>query len=177
MLKINFSNITITLLNLNNILNMQKLNLPTFNFKFKEKESSVLIFDEIRKKYVKLTPEEWVRQNFLMFLNTAKHCPLNLMALEMPFTQNETDKRSDIVVYNKTGQIIILVECKAPSVQLSQKVFDQAAGYNLHLKSEILIITNGISHYCCKPDYENRKWMFMNDIPDYAELTPSICID
>jgi len=155
---------------------MQKLNLPFYDFKIKEDSNGFFIFDEIRRKYLKLTPEEWVRQNFLMFLSTSKHYPLNLIALEMPFTQNETDKRSDIVVHNKNGQIIILVECKAPSVQLSQKVFDQAAGYNLKLKSEILIITNGISHYCCKPDYENRKWLFLEDIPDYAELA-SICID
>jgi hypothetical protein len=155
---------------------MQVLNLPQFEFTFKEEGSKNYIFDEIRKKYLILTPEEWVRQNFIKFLVSQKEYPASLIATEMPFTQNKTDKRSDIVIYNKQGRIIVLVECKSHNVQLTQKVFDQAAGYNLQLNAEVMIITNGISHYCCKPDYENRKWQFLEDIPSFTQLN-SICID
>jgi hypothetical protein len=155
---------------------MQALNLPEYEFQFKEDGSKSLIFDEIRRKYILLTPEEWVRQNFIKYLINQKGYPASLIATEMPFVQNIMDKRSDIVIYNKQGRIIVLVECKAYTVQLSQKVFDQAAGYNLKLNAEILIITNGKSHYCCKPDYENRKWLFLDGIPSFVDLN-SICID
>ena len=155
---------------------MQTLNLPNYEFIYKDEGNKRFIFDEIRRKYLVLNPEEWVRQNFIRFLVEEKGYPANLIATEMPFVQNTTDKRSDIVIYNKQGRIIVLVECKSFTAQLSQKVFDQAAGYNLKLNAEVLIITNGISHYCCKPDYENRKWLFLQDIPTYVQLN-SICID
>jgi hypothetical protein len=149
---------------------MPRLNLPEFNFTFKSEGDKKFIFDEIRKKYLILSPEEWVRQNFVKYLVEYKKFPASLIVLEMPFTQNKQDKRSDIVLYNKQGKAIVLVECKAINVSLSQKVFDQAAGYNLLIKADFLIITNGKSHYCCKPDYVNQKWSFLNDIPDYSEL-------
>ena len=155
---------------------MPRLNLPEFNFTFKNEGDKQYIFDEVRKKYLILNPEEWVRQNFVKYLIQHKEYPASLIALEMPFTQNKLDKRSDIVIYNKQGKAIVLVECKAIQVALSQKVFDQAAGYNLLIKAELLIITNGMSHYCCKPDYINQKWQFLNDIPSFAELN-SIVVD
>jgi hypothetical protein len=146
---------------------MMHLNLPKFEFTFREKGGKKYIFDEVRRKYLLLTPEEWVRQNFVKYLVEHKYYPAPLLSLEMPFVLNNTENRSDIVVYNKQGNITMLVECKSPQVALSQKVFDQAAGYNLKLDATYLVLTNGISHYCCKPDYANRKWIFMNDIPEY----------
>jgi len=149
---------------------MVPLNLPDFEFKFKVEDGKQFIFDKIRHKYLLLSPEEWVRQNFVRYLIENKEYPLSLIAQEMPFSLNDTNLRSDIVIYNKQGKIIVLVECKSPQVSLSQKVFDQAAGYNLKLNSEILIITNGMSHYCCRLDYKLRKWVFLSDIPNYKEL-------
>lgn len=148
---------------------MIPLNLPKFEFTFKNKEDKKYIFDEIRRKYLLLTPEEWVRQNFVKYLINYKNYPSSLIALEMPFVMNTIEQRSDIVVYGKHGNILLLVECKSPEVALTQKVFDQAAGYNLKLNAEMLVITNGISHYCCKPDYKSRKWLFLQDIPDFKE--------
>lgn len=155
---------------------MKQLNLPIFEFALKEDGGKTYIFDEIRRKYLVLTPEEWVRQNFVKYLINQKGFPASLMALEMPFKLNHSDKRSDIVVYNKNGKIVLLVECKAPEIHVSQKVFDQAASYNLRLNAEFLVITNGISHYCCKLDYKLKKWLFMNEIPNFKELE-SIGID
>lgn len=155
---------------------MQKLNLPEFNFKIKDENGKKFIFDAIRKKYVVLTPEEWVRQNFIQYLIVYKNFSAPLLALEMPFTLNNTDKRSDIAAYNKNGKIILLVECKAPDVAVSQKVFDQIATYNLKINAPYLVLTNGITHYCCKLDYKLKKWIFINEIPDFGELE-SIGVD
>jgi hypothetical protein len=155
---------------------MIKLNLPEFEFTYKEKNKKRYIFDEIRRKYLVLSPEEWVRQNFVKYLVNNKNYPAALIVLEMPFIMNSTDKRSDIVIYNRKRKIVLLVECKSPDIPISQKIFDQAAGYNLKLDAKILVITNGISHYCCKPDYKNRKWIYLENIPDYNELK-SILID
>ena len=155
---------------------MKQLNLPIFEFALKETNGKTYIFDEIRKKYLILTPEEWVRQNFVKFLVSHKGFPASLIVLEKPFKLNNSDKRSDIVVYNKNGKIVLLVECKAPEINISQKVFDQAASYNLKLNAEFLIITNGIAHYCCKLDYKVKKWLFMDEIPYFSELE-SLIID
>lgn len=155
---------------------MPSLSLPQFNFNFKEVDGKRMLFDEIRKKYVTLTPEEWVRQNFVKYLVQVKHFPASLIALEMPLIINDNSQRSDIVIFNKQGSALMLVECKSPDVRLTQRVFDQAASYNLKVNAEILVITNGVFLHCCKPDYENRKWHFLEDIPDYKEME-SICID
>jgi hypothetical protein len=155
---------------------VERLNLPEFSFTFKEENGKKYIFDELRRRFLILTPEEWVRQNFIQYLIACKSYPASLIAQEMPFSMNEVDSRSDIVIYNRQGKIVVLVECKATHVPLSQQVFDQAAGYNLKLNAEILILTNGKSHHCCKPDYKGKKWIFLNDIPDFKELN-SIGID
>jgi hypothetical protein len=149
---------------------MTKLNLPDFEFIYKEKNNKKFIFDEIRRKYLLLTPEEWVRQNFVRYLINNKSIPASLIALEMPFHVNTLYKRSDIVVYNKKGKIILLVECKSPDISITQKIFDQAGAYNLKLNAKTLVITNGLSHYCFKPDNENNKWVFLDNIPDFDEL-------
>ena len=146
---------------------MQKLNLPTYQFKLKSNEKHTLIFDNLRKKYFVLTPEEWVRQHFVQFLTEEKKYPVSLIALEKQLVVNNLKKRTDIVIYNKLGVPDIIVECKAPHIKISQDTFDQIARYNLKLKANYLIVTNGIEHYYCRMDFENETYIFLNDIPKY----------
>jgi hypothetical protein len=149
---------------------LQKLNLPTYQFKFQNKDGNVEIFDIVRKKHIVLTPEEWVRQNFIQYLINQKSFPPSLMQLEKPLSYNQLDKRSDIVVYDKTAQPVVLVECKAPSINITQDTFDQIARYNFSLKVRYLIVTNGINHFCCKMNYETASYSFIEQIPLYKEL-------
>ena len=146
---------------------MQKLNLPTYNFKLKSNENKTLIFDNLRKKYMVLTPEEWVRQHFVRFLIDKKKYPVSLIALEKQLTINNRKKRTDILVFNQEGKHHIIVECKAPSVKITQQTFDQIARYNLKLKANFLVVTNGLEHFYCKMDFENETYIFLKDIPDY----------
>ena len=146
---------------------MQKLNLPTFPFKIKSNENHTLIFDNLRKKYFVLTPEEWVRQHYVQFLMTYKKYPASLIALEKQLLINHRKKRTDIVIYDKAGTPNIIVECKAPHIEISQATFDQIARYNLKLKATYLVLTNGIQHYYCKMDFNNETYIFLYDIPDY----------
>lgn len=146
---------------------MQKLNLPTYNFKLKSKENKTLIFDNLRKKYMVLTPEEWVRQHFVSFLIHEKKFPNALIAIEKQLKVNNIKKRSDILVFNSNGEPHIIVECKAPSIKITQDTFDQIARYNLKLKAKFLIVTNGLEHFCCKMDFENEAYIFLKEIPSY----------
>jgi hypothetical protein len=150
---------------------MEKLNLPTYSFNIKLIEQRKYIFDFIRKKFVILTPEEWVRQNFLKYLVEEKKYPASLIVVEKEFKLNNLSKRSDAVLYNKMGNPLLIVECKASSVKIDQKVFDQIARYNMKLKVELLVVTNGLEHFCCKIDFENQKYYFLKDVPDYFNLT------
>jgi len=149
---------------------MEKLNLPTYSFNIKLIEQRKYIFDFIRKKYVILTPEEWVRQNFLKYLVDEKKYPASLIFVEKEFKLNNLSKRSDAVVYNRSGNPILIVECKAGSVKIDQKVFDQIARYNMKLNVDFLIVTNGLEHFCCKIDYENKKYLFLKEVPEYKNL-------
>jgi hypothetical protein len=146
---------------------MQKLNLPTYNFKFKSSENKTLIFDKLRKKYMVLTPEEWVRQHFVYFLIEEKKYPISLIALEKQLTINNRKKRTDILVFNTAGNPEIIVECKAPSIKITQATFDQIARYNLKLKATYLIVTNGLEHFYCKMDFENETYIFLKEVPHY----------
>ena len=146
---------------------MQKLNLPTYAFNLKSNEKHTLIFDNLRKKYFVLTPEEWVRQHFVKFLIEEKKYPVSLIALEKELTLNNRKKRTDIVIFDKQGNPDIIVECKAPRIKISQATFDQIARYNLKLKAKYLVLTNGIEHYYCKMDFENETYIFLEDIPNY----------
>jgi hypothetical protein len=146
---------------------MQKLNLPTYNFKFKSSENKTLIFDKLRKKYMVLTPEEWVRQHFVYFLIEEKKYPVSLIAIEKQLTINNLKKRSDILVFNTDGKPEIIVECKAPSIKITQDAFDQIARYNLKLKAKYLVVTNGLEHFYCKMDFKNETYIFLKMIPDY----------
>ncbi len=146
---------------------MQKLNLPSYNFKIKSNENKTLIFDNLRKKYVVLTPEEWVRQHFVKFLIDEKKHPTSLIAIEKQVVVNNQKKRTDILVFNRKGEHEILVECKAPSIKITQATFDQIARYNLKLKANYLIVTNGLEHFYCKMDFKKETYIFLKEIPHY----------
>jgi hypothetical protein len=147
---------------------MQKLNLPNYKFRLKSNENKTLIFDNLRKKYMVLTPEEWVRQHFVQFLIEEKKYPISLIALEKQLTINNRKKRTDILVFNKEGYPDIIVECKAPKIKITQATFDQIARYNLKLNANFLIVTNGLEHFYCKMDYDNETYIFLKEIPDYS---------
>ncbi len=146
---------------------MYKLNLPTYKFKIIKKDAKHYIFDAIRKKNIFLTPEEWVRQHFVQYLITEKKYPKSLIALEKEIKVNGLKKRFDILVFNNKGEHEIIVECKAPTIKINQTTFDQIARYNLQLKAKYLIVTNGLKHYYCKIDFENKKYLFLEDVPCY----------
>ena len=147
---------------------MQQLNFPIYNFRFKNSENKVSIFDEIRKKFIILTPEEWVRQHVVRFLLEEKKYPKSLINVEKVLSVNGLRKRYDVVVFNPDGSIFVLVECKAPEIKTAQATFDQIARYNLALKAQFLMVTNGHNHYFCQMDFENEKYAFLKELPDYV---------
>ena len=149
---------------------MQKLNFPKYNFRFKSNENKTLIFDIIRKKFVILTPEEWVRQHTLHFLITEKKYPVSYINVEKQLLLNDTVKRYDIVIFKNDGDVEIIIECKAPSIPINQVTFDQIARYNLALNSNLLMVTNGLTHYFCKMDIKNKRYLFLRDLPKYNQL-------
>lgn len=144
---------------------MQHLNFPEYSFRIKSTENIFYIFDVIRKKYVVLTPEEWVRQHVVHYLIYTKKFRQSFINIEKAFKINGIKKRYDIVVYNPDGSIYLLVECKQPSVAITQDVFDQIARYNLELNAKFLLVTNGLQHIYCKLDLKNEKYLFLPDIP------------
>lgn len=146
---------------------MQQLNFPPFQFSVKEDNGKTFILDEIRRKYLILTPEEWVRQHCVKFLNEYKNYPLSLLAVEKQIRVNRMARRCDIVAYNTSGKPKLIVECKAPSVKITQEVFNQIAAYNTQLQVEFLYVTNGLQHYCCKIDIEKKKVSFIKDLPEF----------
>lgn len=148
---------------------MLVLNLPPFSPKIK-KEDKLSIWDPIRKKYVALTPEEWVRQHFVNFLITEKGYPSSLISNEIQINLNNQKKRCDTVIYNNTPSPIVIVEYKAPDVPITQNVFDQIARYNIVLKVRYLIVSNGLEHYCCRINYDTLSYEYLPDIPNYESL-------
>lgn len=149
---------------------MLALNLPTYAAKVITKEGKQLIFDPLRSRYVALTPEEWVRQHFVNFLLTEKGYPQNLVGNEISIRLNNTQKRCDTIVYDRFLSPLAIIEYKAPSVQVTKTTFDQIARYNMALQVRYLLISNGLSHYCCRIDYETQDYAFLKDIPFYNEL-------
>lgn len=147
---------------------MRSLNFPTYSFRFKNSENKVLIFDDVRKKFVVLQPEEWVRQHAVQYLILEKKYPKSLVNVEKQLTINQLKKRYDIVVFNSDGSIHILVECKSPEISISQNTFDQIARYNMQLNADYLMVTNGLSHFYCKMDYQKEKYTFLKHIPDFS---------
>ena len=151
-------------------MGMQALNLPTYSFKIKSEDGLEYIFDQFRKKYVRLTPEEWVRQNFTHYLVDEKSYPASRIILEKALKVNNIIKRCDIVVYNDSGQPSLIVECKSPDIKIKQETFEQVSIYNITFKVEFLIITNGLKHYCCKVDFATHKVELINEIPVYSRI-------
>ncbi|WP_099465298.1 type I restriction enzyme HsdR N-terminal domain-containing protein [Parabacteroides provencensis] len=149
---------------------MLSLNLPTFAVNIAEKEGKRMILDIVRRKYVALTPEEWVRQHFVNYLFTTKGFPHELLANEVSIKLNNTSKRCDTVVYNRFLIPLMIIEYKAPHIEITKEVFDQIARYNMALKVEYLTVSNGIHHFCCKINYNSQTYTFLEDIPEYTDL-------
>lgn len=150
---------------------MIPLNLPAAEIKVVQKDGRAMIFDFLRKRYITLTPEEWVRQNFTHFLVHHKGFPPALLANEVSLNLNGSTRRCDTVLYHREGgSPRLIVEYKAPSVAITQQVFNQISAYNSLLRADYLIVTNGLTHYCCRLDYENNSCRFLQDIPKYKEL-------
>lgn len=147
---------------------MQMLNFPEYSFRFKNSENKLWIFDEIRKRFVVLSPEEWVRQNVIQYLIREKSYSKNLINVEKQLMLNNLSKRYDIVAYDRDGKVILIVECKAPSVAIDQETFDQIARYNMNLQADFLMVTNGLNHYFCRMDYENQRYVFLRDLPSFS---------
>lgn len=149
---------------------MFSLNLPDFQVKIAVTDGKKMVFDPLRRKYVALTPEEWVRQHFVHFLIQHKGYPSGLLANEVQLTLNGTRKRCDTVLYDRTRTPRMIIEYKAPTVPITRQVFDQITRYNIVLKVDYLIVSNGLEHYCCKVDYERFCCNFLKEIPDYVML-------
>jgi hypothetical protein len=146
---------------------MMELNFPTYNFKVKTDENANYVFDIIRKKYVVLTPEEWVRQHLVHYLIHEKKYPSSLLSIEKGLEVNGLKKRFDLLAYTNSGTPLLLAECKSPSMKLSQQTFDQIAHYNITFKVKHLLVTNGLQHMMCvfEPDFSSYR--FIQDIPEW----------
>jgi type I site-specific restriction endonuclease len=149
---------------------MQNLNLPEFNIPIKKENGKSYVFDEIRKKYIVLTPEEWVRQNFIVFLVREKKYPLTLMAVEKKVNVNGQPQRFDLLIYNRNGQPLLIAEFKAPKVKVSQAAFDQAVRYNMALKVKYIVISNGLQHFICHINYSANNYFYLKEIPEYVDV-------
>ena len=149
---------------------MQALNLPQAELKIVRRNGRITVFDKLRRKFVALTPEEWVRQHFVHFLISQKGYPAGVIANEVGITLNGMSRRCDSVVYGSHAEPLMIVEYKAPDVEISQSTFDQISRYNIQLHVEWLVVSNGMRHYCCHIDYEKEEYHFVSDIPPYDTL-------
>lgn len=147
---------------------MQVLNFTAYDFRFKNTENKVYIFDVVRKKFVVLQPEEWVRQHVVHYLIFEKNYPLSLINVEKQLQVNNLKRRYDVVVFQPNGSIRILIECKAPEISITQVTFDQIAQYNMQLQSDYLMVTNGLQHFYCEIDHRQEKYTFLEHIPDFS---------
>jgi type I site-specific restriction endonuclease len=148
-------------------MNLPQLNLSIVALKTKLVEGTTQVFDQVRKKYLVLTPEEWVRQHFIHYLNQEKNYPLGLMGVEQMVKYNGMQTRADIVLYTTEGKPNMIVECKAPNVKITQDAFNQIAKYNFKLQVPFLVVTNGMKHYCCRMEYDSNEIKFLEEIPAY----------
>ena len=146
---------------------MQKLNLPEYTFRIKQENEKHLIFDTVRKIFVSLTPEEWVRQNFIEYLKAEKKYPATLMAVEKKIVVNGKQWRFDLVIYKRNGMPYVIVEFKAPDVKITQETFDQVVRYNMALRVENVIVSNGLQHFACEIDYKNNSYKYLKEIPEF----------
>ncbi|WP_462375277.1 type I restriction enzyme HsdR N-terminal domain-containing protein [Segatella buccae] len=149
---------------------MIQLNLPDYPIRLSGTQEHPSIFDILRRKYVALTPEEWVRQHFIHFLINQKNYPATLLANEIKLRVGNKTLRADSVLYDRELRPRMIIEYKAPHIPITQKVFDQISTYNMLLHVDYLVVSNGLQHYCCKMDYDNQKYLFLEDIPDYQNI-------
>lgn len=149
---------------------LQPLNLPPYPFKITDQDGQLSLFDEIRKKNIIITPEEWVRQHFVQYLIREKGYPKSLIRLEGGHKLYGKQKRSDIIAFNSAGDKILMVECKAPSVTIDQKVFDQVANYNIVHQIGLLAVTNGLQHFYCRINFEQKNHQFIEELPNYRTI-------
>lgn len=149
---------------------MYELNLPKYEIRLGGTREKPEIFDFLRRRYVKLTPEEWVRQHFVHWLTEHKGYPKGLLGNEIELRVGDKRLRCDSILYDANAQPRMIIEYKAPTVNLSEKVFDQIVTYNLLLNVDYIIISNGLQHYCCRMDNEHNSYVFLPDIPDYKSL-------
>lgn len=149
---------------------MNELNLPAYDVKVRGTREKPEIFDFLRKRYVALTPEEWVRQHFTHWLVDHKGYPKGLLGNEIALKYGEKTLRCDSILYNKEANPQMIIEYKAPTVSVTQRVFNQISAYNLLLHVDYLVVSNGVQHYCCKMDYEHQTYQFLQEIPDYETL-------
>ena len=150
---------------------MNALNLPAFDYRIRGTREKPEIFDFLRRRYVALTPEEWVRQHFTHWLVEQKGYPKGLLGNEIALRCGDKTLRCDTLLYNREAQPVMIVEYKAPTIALTQRVFDQISAYNLLLHVDYLTVSNGLQHICCRMDYEHRQYQFLEAVPDFAELT------
>lgn len=147
---------------------LPQLNFPSYNLRVAQTAGKPVVYDPVRRKEVALTPEEWVRQHTIQYLSVDLGYPLSLIAVEGGLSLNELRKRFDLLLYNTDGKAVLLVECKAPGVKITQEVFNQASRYNMIFKVGLLFVTNGMEHYCCQIDHESGKIDFLPSIPHYT---------
>ena len=147
--------------------NLPVLNLPQFNFKIKQEENTLFILDEIRNKFITLTPEEWVRQNFIKFITESLKYPKSMIKIEGRLTKGSSSKRTDIIVYQKSLSPFMLIECKSSNIEINQETLNQIAKYNLKVKAPFIVITNGLNHYIFNIDFENNKINQIKEFPEY----------
>ena len=151
---------------------LPRLSLPDHGVKTKNEPGGARVFDPFRRRWVVLTPEEWVRQHFLNHLVHDLGCPASLIAVERSLVLNELAKRADIVVFSTDGRPLIVVECKAPHVRIDLRTFEQVARYNLVFKVPYVMVTNGYKHFCCRIDHAKNSVDFLVDIPAFADMSP-----
>jgi Type I restriction enzyme R protein N terminus (HSDR_N) len=149
---------------------MKQLNLPSYNFSLRNESAGQEIFDRSRKKYVRLTPEEWVRQNFIEYLVNEKQYARSLISVEKEIIVNKLKRRPDIVVFKNDMKPILAVECKAPEVKIAQETFDQLIRYNSIIKVKYLVVTNGMQHFCCQIDYLKNAFSYLQEIPGFHSI-------
>ena len=148
---------------------LSELNLPKYDFRFREEKGKKQIFDNFRKKFIALTPEEWVRQNFLYYLNKEKNFPAGRIAVEKEIDINGLKRRYDALIFDQNFEAQFIVECKAPHIKIDESVLEQIIAYNYKIKAPFLLLSNGLSHFCIQVDLENKRYQFLKEIPNYTE--------
>ncbi len=149
---------------------VESLNFPQYQFEIQESEGRQVIFDSLRKKWLQLLPEEWVRQHVVQYLVQEKQVPAGLIGVEKGFQFQGMQRRADLIVHDRQGAAVLMVECKAPAVKITQDVFDQVARYNMVIHAGYLFVTNGLQHYCCKIEADTRQYTFLKELPDFSAL-------